>query len=318
MNYLNLPAVAIFAFNRPIHLKNTLDAFFQSKEASSLPCYFFSDGPRNPKDVPLVEEVRKVIHHEKRTAQKTIIEQANNLGLANSIISGVSSVLEKHSQIIVLEDDIQVSPHFLPFMLEGLNRYENQERVASICGYMYPISSDGLPQSFFLRGADCWGWATWRRAWKVFEPNGKVLLDKLTRENLTWSFDVDGSYPYTKMLRDQIRGKNNSWAIRWHASTFLGGLVSLFPALSLIQNVGLDGSGTHCDSIEENFLNSNIPSSLIGEWPTDVYPNALACQRIGQFHRNHAPWRLKIFLWFRLIERRLRIFFSSQFINARP
>lgn len=101
-----------------------------------------------------------------------------------------------------------------------------------------------------MKGADCWGWATWRRAWCLFEPEGKILLDKLKQQKLEFDFDRRGTHMYVKMLQDQIDGKNDSWAIRFHASLFLSDKYCLQPTKSIVINIGLDSSGTHCGDIE--------------------------------------------------------------------
>ena len=101
-------------------------------------------------------------------------------GLAKSIIDGVGKVLDLHEKIIVLEDDLVTSPYFISFMNEALIMYKDEPKVASIHGYIYPI--EGLPDSFFIKGADCWGWATWQEKWKIFETDGKKLLNELKKE----------------------------------------------------------------------------------------------------------------------------------------
>jgi hypothetical protein len=126
----------------------------------------------------------------------------------------------------------------------ALDLYEKTEGVASVAGYFFPVD-DPLPATFFLRGADCWGWATWARAWAEFEPSGDKLLQELRDRGLEHEFDFEGSYPYMRMLEDQIHGKNDSWAIRWYASAFLRNRLTLYPRSSQIQNIGADGSGVH-------------------------------------------------------------------------
>ncbi len=132
-------------------------------------------------------------------------------------------------------------------MNDGLDFYENETRVISIHGYIYPIKKE-LPKTFFLKGADCWGWATWKRGWDVFNKDGKALLQEIYQRNLAHEFDFDGAYKYTQMLQDQIDGKNNSWAVRWLASAFLADKLTLYPSKSLVMNIGFDNSGTHCDA----------------------------------------------------------------------
>jgi hypothetical protein len=177
------------------------------------------------------------------------------MGLGNSIISGVTEILDSHERIIVLEDDLIVSPFFLDYMNEGLEKYAEQKEVVSIHGYVYPCCSS-LPDHFFLRGADCWGWGTWKDSWKIFNPDGKFLLSKLKEQGLTYAFDFGGAYPFTQMLSDQIYGKNDSWAIRWYASTYLMNKLTLYPGKSLVSNIGNDGSGSHQEN--SNFFDVNI------------------------------------------------------------
>jgi hypothetical protein len=140
-------------------------------------------------------------------------------------------------------------------MNEALDLYEKEEKVISIHSYTLPVKKL-LPETFFIKGADCWGWATWKRGWDLFEPDGRKLLEKLEKNNLTKDFDFDGTYNYTGMLKRQIAGLTNSWAIRWYASAFLAGKLTLYPGRSLVQNIGQDASGTHKgdSSVHQTFL----------------------------------------------------------------
>jgi hypothetical protein len=122
--------------------------------------------------------------------------------------------------------------------------YAQDEQVVSIHAFSYPTRVE-LPQTFFLRGADCWGWATWRRGWALFDPDGEGLLTRLRASGLEREFDLDGAYPYTALLEDQVEGRVDSWAVRWRASAFLAGRLTLWPGVLLVENIGQDGSGTH-------------------------------------------------------------------------
>lgn len=239
-----LAPVALFAYKRPEHLRRTLEALGANPESARSRLYVFCDGAKSDRDHPGVEAVRALTERIRGWESVTVIRSATNRGLAQSIVSGVTELLQAHERLIVLEDDLMVAPGFLRYMNEALRCYAEDERVASIHGYIYPLGSE-LPETFFLRGADCWGWATWRRAWRLFEPDGRRLLAELKRRRLTKAFDLDGSYPYTRMLQDCVKGRNSSWAIRWHASAFLQGKLTLYPGSSQVQNIGADGSGSH-------------------------------------------------------------------------
>jgi hypothetical protein len=236
--------VALFAYRRPDHLRRSLASLAVCPEAATTSLVVFCDGPRSAADAPDVAEVRRLARAVEGFASVEVVEQSANRGLAASVIAGVSEVLSTSPSVIVLEDDMVVSEDFLAYMNAGLVMYADDERVVSIHGYVYP-TEEPLPQTFFLRGADCWGWATWQRGWARFDPDGSALLAGLERAGLTEAFDFDGAFPYTQMLRDQVAGQVDSWAIRWYASAYLADLLTLYPGRSLVENIGLDGSGTH-------------------------------------------------------------------------
>lgn len=240
---MNVPVV-IFAFNRPHHLRQTLMSLAQNVGAQTTPVTIYCDGPRSAADADATAAVRATAKSCEGFAQVQTIERDTNYGLAQSVISGVSEQLSQHERVIVLEDDLVTSPFFLSYMNQALALYVDSDRVISIHGYMYPVPTP-LPETFFLRGADCWGWATWRRGWAYFNPDGQHLLHELERQHLVSAFNLEGAYPFLQMLRDQIAGRNNSWAIRWHASAFLADRLTLYPGRSLVHNIGNDASGTH-------------------------------------------------------------------------
>lgn len=239
-----LAPIIVFAYARPEHLRRTIEALRANSLASQSSLVVSCDGPRGVSDHERCAAVRAFCDSIDGFATTEIWLSEANQGLSQSVIAGVSRMLQLHDRVIVLEDDLVVSPHFLRFMNDGLDCYESSQDVASIHGYCYPTSAV-LAETFFLRGADCWGWATWARAWSHFEADGGKLLAQLKERDLGYQFDLDGSYPFLQMLEDQISGRNDSWAIRWHASCFLKGMLTLYPGRSLVHNIGNDGSGTH-------------------------------------------------------------------------
>jgi hypothetical protein len=270
--------VAVFAFNRPAHLRQTIESLHRNAEAPLTQLVVFCDGARSRSDEPATEAVRDYARSIKGFASVTVHEQGRNLGLARSIIQGVSQMLEQHDRVIVLEDDLFLSPHFLAYMNDALAIYADDARVASVHGYCYPVGVP-LPETFFLRGADCWGWATWRRAWPAFRADGRALLAELEARNLTRAFDLDGAFPFTQMLRDQVAGRNDSWAVRWHASCFLQDLLTLYPGRSLVENTGNDASGTHCgtsDAYAQSVAQDPVRVDRIATVPCETARRAFA------------------------------------------
>jgi hypothetical protein len=285
-----LAPIAIFAYARPWHLEKCINALKKNKNAGNSELIIYCDGFKDYSDKVNVEKVRNYVKNIEGFASISIIERKNNLGLANSIISGVSEILESYEKVIVLEDDLITSPHFLEFMNGALNIYKNIDDVASIHGYIYPIDIE-LKNNFFLKGADCWGWGTWRRAWKLFNSSGEELLNSLNKENKVSEFDFDSTFYYSKMLLDQVNGKNDSWAIRWYASTFLANKFTLYPQKSLIQNIGLDGSGVHCDISDFGIVDLNNDKNIVKLMP--IIQSDLAREAFKRFFIKNSNYDFK-------------------------
>ena len=240
-----MPApIALFTYNRLPHTKATVQALGNNHLAADSDLWIFSDGSSNESNKPLVAEVRNYLRTVTGFKSVKIIERETNLGLGNNIIDGVNQIVARYGKVIVLEDDLITSPFFLQFINDGLDLYETQDEVISIHGYVLPVDIS-LPETFFLKGADCLGWGTWKRGWNLFEKSGEKLLQKLESSAKTGEFDFENAYPYTQMLRDQIGGKNNSWAVRWYASAFLNDRFTLYPCKSLVFHAGGDGTGTN-------------------------------------------------------------------------
>lgn len=237
--------ICVFTYNRLEHTRRTIEALQRNELAQQSPLFIFSDGPRTESEAGRVAEVRSYLQTVTGFLTVELIERETNFGLARSITTGVTEVVSRFGQVIVLEDDMVTSSFFLRYMNDALALYRDEEQVISVHGYLYPVKKS-LPETFLLRGADCWGWGTWKRAWDLFESDGQRLLQELRDRNLCALFDFNSSYPYVQMLEDQVAGRNDSWAIRWYASAFLKNRLTLYPGRSLVRNIGTDDSGAHC------------------------------------------------------------------------
>lgn len=237
--------ILLFVYNRPEHVRQCIASLQANELAAQSPLFIYSDAAKTPESREGVEQTRQFIRTIQGFKEVTIIEREQNWGLARSIIDGVTTQVNRFGRVIVMEDDLIAAPYFLQFMNDALETYKDEPRVGHIQGCDFTQDAS-LPDTFLIKWTGSWGWATWDRAWKLFNPNGKELLRQLEERNLTRRFDFNGTYGYTRMLRRQIEGKNNSWAIRWNASLFLADILSLNAGRSLIQNNGFDGSGTNC------------------------------------------------------------------------
>jgi len=241
-----------------------LNSLLANQEAKDSEITIFIDGPRVEDDQRLILEVISTIEEFSDFAEINTIRSRTNKGLATSVLAGIDSIFVNHETTIVLEDDLIVANRFLQFCNEGLDRFRDDPSIASIQGYS-PIIFDNGKGTYFLKGADCWGWATWKDRWLSLNRDSSDLLAEIQNAKLTNSFDLDGSFPYTDMLRRQSRSEVDSWAIRWHASMFLQNRLSVYPSHSLIFNTGFDGSGTH----KANQFNLGVSKGLPKD---DYYP----------------------------------------------
>jgi len=237
--------IALFAFRRPERTARLLRSLLANPEVRSSRVYAFCDGARREEDEPLVARTRQVIA-EAGLPHVEVVERPRNLGLAANVVDGVTRLCGEAGRVIVLEDDLILSPRFLRYLNDALDRYQDEPRVFAVSGYMYPVRSQGAHDALFLPFISSWGWATWARAWRCFDPAAagarQVLADAASRRR----FDLEGAYGFSRMLRRQLAGQSDSWAIRWYLSVFSRGGLSLFPRRSLVENDGFDGASTHC------------------------------------------------------------------------
>lgn len=241
--------IALFTYNRADHTQRAVESLLQNAEAKDSDLFIFSDGAKNEKAIKGVEDNRKYIHTVAGFKSVTIVEREKNWGLANSLIAGITDVISKYGRVIVVEDDLILSPYFLKFMNDGLEKYKDDDRIGTITGFVPPIQ-DKLPETFFLMYFQCWGWATWKRAWDLLETDARPLLKGLRFKKT--KFDVGGGVGNYGNLYCQKVGLVDSWYLRYYASLFLKGKLSLYPGRSLATNGGLDGTGTHCENALES------------------------------------------------------------------
>lgn len=288
--------IALFVYNRPQHTERTLKFLAQNELASESRLFVFSDGPKSNADEDKVTAVRELLKNISGFKSVEIIERKENMGLANSVITGVSRLVSDYKQVIVFEDDLISSPYTLTYFNEALERYRNEEKVMHIGAYMFNVNDAQLPETFFYRVATSWGWATWERAWQHFEPNIDTLMGQFDQSKKS-AFSIEHTMNFWKQMQDFKKGKNNSWAIRWYASIFLRGGLTLNPAHSLVNNIGHDGTGVH--SGINDIYNVIINPKPISCFPEQISENQEAYIAIKNFlsTRKGSLWqRLKRYI----------------------
>lgn len=283
---MNKAPIAFFAYNRPEHTKKALESLSQCEGAEESELFIFCDGSKKPEDEETVKAVRILVKSRKWCSKVNIIERDKNFGLANSIISGVTEIVDRFGTIIVLEDDIILSKYFLDYMNKSLGIFRDQSQVMQICGYMHHIP-EKLPETFFFRKTSCWGWATWQRAWSFFSlRDPKTLIDKIKKRGIR-EFNLEGNVKRFEMLKDMRDGRIDSWAILWAATVFLNNGLALYPGKSLVKQIGFDGTGEHCR--KEEFSQDEVSETRITVFPQEIIESAAAAKKIIRYYKDQKP-----------------------------
>jgi hypothetical protein len=290
---MNLAPIALFIYKRPVHLRRTLESLAACAEASRSALHIFADAAKLPEHAEAVAEARAVAYSAKGFASVTIVERDGNWGLARSITHGVADICQRFGCVIVVEDDLIVGRDFLRFLNAGLDRYAGDERVMQISGYAYPIEASGDRNAGFLPMVSCWGWATWARAWAQFDPKMSAFAGIEKDANARHRFNLDGAYDYWGMAQDQRRGIVDSWGIRWQMSLFASNGLALYPATSLVENAGVDATGTHGSG--QKAFQRDIAGADLGAgigWPKSIAVDDAMFGRVKQLLRGHrSSWR---------------------------
>lgn len=241
--------IVVFAYKRPQHLRRVLLGLAANELAAESPLIICCDGPKNgatQADRNAIAQVRAIAHAAAGFASVEVLVAPANKGLARSVIEGVTSVVQRHGRVIVVEDDAEVSPHFLRFMNDALDTYAQDEQVFAVGGWSYYADPAVLGATYLIRYPDSLTWAVWERSWRKFEPDAAALQERLKERGRLKALDADGRVSYfSRMLADQVAGRIDSWAIRWTASCVLHGGLTVFPARPVALNKGYGAGATH-------------------------------------------------------------------------
>jgi putative methyltransferase (TIGR04325 family) len=250
---MDLAPIVLFIYNRPETLVKTLESLANNRLAQNSTMYVYADGPKSnasKEDVERITAAREIAKSKKCCKEVCIIEREKNLGLANSIIAGVTEVINKHGKAIIVEDDLELSPYFLQYMNEALNVYQDEAKVLSVGACNFYVSDDKTPNTFFLHIPDSLGWATWADRWALFEPDSGKLHKQLQEAKLLELFNVYGAYDFSNMLKMQAEGKISSWAIRWYAVACLHSKLNVYPKYALANHIGYGEHATHSKDVD--------------------------------------------------------------------
>ena len=248
----NLSPIILFVYNRPWHTEKTLKAIMANTLSNESVLYIYSDGPKSnatSTEIDQINNVREIIKKQKWCKKVFIIEREENIGLAQNILSGVTEIIKKYGTVIVLEDDIVTSKFFLEYMNKSLQYFKNNDRVFHINGYNNESNLQFLLKDiYFMNFMNCWGWATWEDRWDKLNLSYEYFYNKLEEnKKVLKKFDYKFTFSGRLQLKDNLENKIQTWAVLWYSTVFFNNGLCLTPKKSLVNNIGMDGSGIHCE-----------------------------------------------------------------------
>ena len=277
---MTLAPIVLFVYNRPWHSQQTIEALQKNELSSESELFIYSDAPKAEKDQEKVQEVRDYVHSIGGFKKLTIIERVENWGLANSIVDGVTAIVNQYGKVIVLEDDLVTSPYFLKFMNNALNYYQNQQKVMHISGWNYPINNNGFDDVFLWRLMNCWGWATWKDRWINYEKDVKKTISEFSKQDIE-KLNLDGIDDIWAQVIANKEKKISTWAIFWYVSIFKKNGLCLNPTQTFVENIGNDGSGMHCG--ESDAYKSNLSELNTIQFINKLEENEFIVKEIKSF-----------------------------------
>ncbi len=269
---MKVSPILLFTYLRLDTLTRTISALKKNVLATDSDLYIFSDGPKSETDAQKVKEIRTFLRSITGFKSVSISESPTNKGLANSIISGVSEVMTFSDTVIVLEDDLITTPNFLTYMNSSLDEYQNVSKVFSISGFSFDfgIESKSQEETYFLHRGWSWGWATWKDRWVDIDWAVSDYNTFKKSKTLRKEFKRGGSDVYG-MLKRQMEGSLDSWAIRWFYHQFKVNGITLFPLYSKVYNDGFDADATHTIGSNKRYLpHLDKKNSLNVQFPKKV------------------------------------------------
>lgn len=238
--------IAIFAYWRFEHLEQVLKALKESRPERPKKLYIFQDGLKGKEHQEEWLQTTKLIESIDWCSVE-FVKASVNQGLANSIVKGVTYVLDQNDGVIILEDDCVPMPGFLDYMRRGLEKYRTCEKIFHIGGYGNPAFMKLIHKDiYFRRGVDSWGWGTWKDRWNTFDYKKDYFTLLQTDRQLALEAALWSGLDIQNWITGHVNGKTDTWATQWALNIMEHNGMCMLPRQSLVKNVGFDGTGTNC------------------------------------------------------------------------
>lgn len=306
---MTLAPIILFVYNRPDHTCQTIEALLANPLAKDSELFIYSDAPKNQEAQEKVAEVRTYIHTIKGFKNITIVEREKSFGLADNIIDGITKVINQYGKIIVLEDDIVVSPVFLDYMNKALEHYQNKQRVWSISAWNYPLNPNLIKEdTFFWRIPHCWGWATWNSRWQYYRRDIQWVENNFNQEDI-YQINLEGFTDFWDQYLGNKNGTIKTWAIFWYLIAYKHKALTLMPKQSLITQIGFDSQGTHCKT-DSPYANQKLSHALPNSYPREIKERRETVLIIQSFLQ-----KMQLSIFARIINKISRLFCGKNIIG---
>lgn len=313
---MDLAPIVLFVFNRPFHTKKTIESLRMNALSAESELFIYSDGPKNKKDEAEVNKVREYLNSINGFKKINIVQGNTNMGLAKSVIAGVTEIIQQFEKAIVIEDDLLFSPYFLNYMNSALRIYSSDSRIFSIGGYSPSLD---IPQKYkedsYLSFRCCtWGWATWKDRWESVDWEVKDYDEFIHNEKKVRNFNKGGS-DMSYLLTLQMSGKIDSWGIRWDYAHYKNSAFCFRPVNSIVENIGNDGTGVHCGVSSKFDVTMNTKSTFSFPEPYSLMPDKEINEKFAEFYgakRKNKILELLKFKNKKLLFKKIKNFFVSR------
>ena len=304
-----LAPIILFVYNRYEHTRRTIESLQKNTLAKESNLYIFSDGAKNDLAKKKIEEVRSFLKTVDGFKNVTIVEREKNYGLARSIIEGVSSILKKYENVIVLEDDLITSKYFLDYMNRSLNTYEKRKNIWSVTGFSFSTQFMNFPKDYqediYLNIRPMsWSWATWKDRWETVDWDMNDY-ESFTHDTEKKRKFKTGGTDLPRMLKAQMNGRVDSWYVRWSYHAIIHNLLTVYPKISYVNNLGHDASGTHCNEDVDNvYGHTELNNVKIEKMNVDIEMNSSIVKQFNKgFNLNYYKYaKRKILSIFKYIK----------------
>jgi len=219
--------------------------------------YVAADGPRpQTGDVELCARARQIATNVNWPCELKTLFRDENLGCRLSVSGALDWFFEEEEQGIVLEDDCVPSSTFFPYCRELLERYRNDTRIMCISGNNFQRDHQASQYSYyFSRYMHCWGWASWRRAWKLYDADMHLWPEYRSLNLLRgWGQSEDGFVEYWTNIFDQVAaGAIDTWDYQWTLTCWMNNGLTCLPKVNLVRNIGFGVGATHTHDANSPF-----------------------------------------------------------------